>query len=245
LQELLRRGVRPVVPRLRVVLAAEAALEMALIPPGSFLMGSPDDEPGRMSDEGPRHRVTLSQGFWLGTYPVTQAQWRALMQSNPSRFPGPQRPVEQVSQADALAFCAELSRRTGCAFRLPTEAEWEYACRAGTSSAYHFGAEAHPELLSCGGRWGEETFPVGRFPPNAFGLYDMHGNVWEWCGDRKRWYTSADRTDPHQDTAGVPVARGGAWVSEPWLCRSASRWGDPGRRHAFLGFRVAMTPAGG
>jgi formylglycine-generating enzyme required for sulfatase activity len=241
LHELLRQGVRPVMPRLRVVLAAEASLEMVLIPPGRFLMGSPEDEPGRMSDEGPRHRVTLTEGFWLGIYPVTQIQWRAVMGDNPSRFVGGQRPVEQVTRADALAFCAELTQRAGLPFRLPTEAEWEYACRAGTTSAYHFGNTASADLASFNGQHGEETTPVGQFPPNAWGLFDMHGNVWEWCGDRKRWYASEDVVDPAQQDAGVPVARGGAWVSEPGLCRSASRWSDPGRRHSFLGFRLAMT----
>jgi uncharacterized protein (TIGR02996 family) len=241
LQQLLRQGVRPVTPRTRVVLSAEASLELALIPPGRFLMGSPEDEPGRMSDEGPRHRVKIAEGFWLGVYPVTQTQWRAVMGDNPSRFPGGQRPVEQVSRADALAFCVALGRRTGGKYRLPTEAEWEYACRAGTTTAYHFGPWASPQLLSCDGQHGEETTPVGLFPPNAWGLYDMHGNVWEWCGDRKRWYGGADVIDPCETESGVPVARGGAWVSEPGLCRSASRWGDPGRRHGFLGFRLAMS----
>jgi uncharacterized protein (TIGR02996 family) len=244
LQRLLREGVRPVMPRLRIALAAECSLEMVLIPPGSFLMGSPEDEPSRISDEGPRHRVTLTEGYWLGIYPVTQAQWRAVMGDNPSRFSGGQRPVEQVSRADAVAFCADLARRVGRPFRLPTEAEWEYACRAGTTTAYHFGPAATAKLASFDGQHGEETTPVGRFPPNAWGLYDMHGNVWEWCDDRKRWY-GGDAVDPCVRDAGVPVARGGAWVSEVCLCRSAARWGDPGRQHSFLGFRLAMGLEGG
>jgi uncharacterized protein (TIGR02996 family) len=243
MQQLLRQGVRPVMPRARLALSAEASLEMVLVPPGGFLMGSPDDEPGRMTDEGPRHRVTIGRGFWLGAYPVTQAQWRAVMGDNPSRFVGGQRPVEQVSLADALAFCVSLGRRTGRPFRLPTEAEWEYACRAGTTTAYHFGDAATAGCLSCDGQHGEETAPVGRFAPNAWGLFDMHGNVWEWCADRKRWYGRSEVADPWVDS-GVPVARGGAWVSEPGLCRSASRWGDPGRRHPFLGFRLAMSIGG-
>ncbi len=240
LRHLLAQGICPIMPRRRVILSAEAVLDLVLIPPGSFWMGSPENEPGRMTDEGPRHRVTLSRPFWLGVYPVTQAQWRSVMSDNPSRFLGAQRPVEQVTRADALAFCAVLKRRTGGSFRLPTEAEWEYACRAGTTTAYHFGPTASPEYLSYDGRHGEQTTPVGQFPPNAWGLYDMHGNVWEWCGDRKRWYSPGEVVDPCEQDHGVPVARGGAWVSEPGLCRSASRWGDPGRRHGFLGFRLAM-----
>jgi formylglycine-generating enzyme required for sulfatase activity len=244
LQHLLHLGVAPVMPCLRIVLAEESALEMVLIPPGSFLMGSPEDEPGRMSDEGPRHRVTLTRGAWLGTCPVTQAQWQAVMGDNPAHFHGAHRPVEQVSLADCWAFCAELGRRTGRAFRLPAEAEWEYACRAGTTTPYHFGSAISGDLASFEGQWGEQTTPVGQFTPNAWGLYDMHGNVWEWCGDRKRWYGHAEATDPYQGETGVPVARGGAWVSEPWLCRSACRWGDPGRRHSFLGFRLALDREG-
>lgn len=244
LQQLLREGVRPIMPRLRLPLSAEASLEMVLVPPGQFWMGSPDHEADRMSDEGPRHLVTLTRAFWLGTYPVTQAQWRAVMGDNPSRFLGPQRPVEQVSRADCLAFCIELCRRLKRPFRLPTEAEWEYACRAGTTTPYSVGHVLRAELASFDGLWGEETTPVGLFPPNAFGLYDMHGNVWEWCGDRKRWYSIEPVVDPCQHESGVSVARGGAWVSEPCLCRSACRWGDPSGKHGFLGFRLAMDHEG-
>src|SRR5262249_54248535 len=113
-------------------------------------------------------------------------------------------------------------------------------CRAGTQSPYHFGRGLSADLASFDGQWGEQTVAVGRFPPNAWALYDMHGNVWEWCSDRKRWYGHAAVTDPGQAEAGVPVARGGAWASGPWLCRSACRWGDPGRRHEVLGFRLAL-----
>jgi uncharacterized protein (TIGR02996 family) len=244
LQKLAQQGVQPVMPRRWVVLSEESALEMVLIPPGSFLMGSPDDEPGRMSDEGPRHRVTLTRGFWLGVCPVTQGQWQAVMGDNPSRFHGSRRPVEQVRFADCQTFCAELAHRTGSPFRLPTEAEWEYACRAGTTTAYHVGVSLSAEQGCFDGHWGEKTIPVGQFAPNAWGLYDMHGNVWEWCLDGKRWYGVSEVIDPRDQTSGVPVARGGAWVSESWLCRSAGRWSDPGRRHGSLGFRLALEWSG-
>jgi formylglycine-generating enzyme required for sulfatase activity len=145
-----------------------------------------------MSDEGPQHRVTI-QSFWMGKYPITQRQWQAVMGENPSYFKGDNRPVENVSWEDVVAFCQRLSEKTGKTYRLPSEAEWEYACRAGTTTPFYFGETITTDLVNYHGEYPyaaapegvyrEETTEVGIFPPNAFGLYDMHGNVWEWCAD--------------------------------------------------------------
>ncbi|MGO8672164.1 MAG: formylglycine-generating enzyme family protein [Capsulimonadaceae bacterium] len=222
------------------------------IPPGSFMMGSPEDEPGRWGDEGPLHSVTISRGFWLGSTPCTQEQWHAVTGSNPSRFPGEDRPVETVSWNDCMDFCARVnSLAPGLSVRLPSEAEWEYACRAGTTSALNDGSSctapegADPALDRLG--WytnnsGLETHPVGRKAPNGWGLYDMHGNVLEWCLDA--WtdgYGASSRGDPcHQGTEGVDrVMRGGSWYNLAGSCRSAYRdGGDPGGRNYFVGVRL-------
>ncbi|MEW6497793.1 MAG: formylglycine-generating enzyme family protein, partial [Cyanobacteriota bacterium] len=174
-------------------------LEMVLIPGGSFLMGSPEDELERSDNESLQHLVTI-QLFCLGKYPVTQAQWKAVaalpqvnrkLDPGLSSFKGENRPVETVSWYDAVEFCDRLSQKTGRQYRLPSEAEWEYACRAGTTTPFHFGETITPELANYNGKYTygagvkgvyrEETTPVGSFGvANAFGLYDMHGNVWEW-----------------------------------------------------------------
>jgi formylglycine-generating enzyme required for sulfatase activity len=174
-----------------------AGITFALIPPGRFLMGSPEDEQPYRYDDEAQHEVEIAKAFYLGVYPVTQAQWQAVMGSNPSRFKGDSLPVETVSWHDCQAFCNCLSAKTGrvvrqppqkkYTFRLPFESEWEYACRAGTTTAYYSGnGEAVLGLAGWYyGNSGGKTHPVGKLAANAWGLYDMHGNVWEWCAD---WY---------------------------------------------------------
>jgi formylglycine-generating enzyme required for sulfatase activity len=223
------------------------SLKMALIPPGSFWMGSPE---GQGSDhEHPRHRVTLTQGFYLGVCPVTQSQWQAVMGSNPSRFKGEHRPVEMVSWDDCQKFCEELGKKTGKRYRLPSEAEWEYACRAGTLTEYHTGdgVEALKRAGWCSydGNYGsaKETKPVGQFERNAWGLFDMHGNVWEWCLDDMRKYTKEDYTDRIDRTTGrvARVLRGGSWDSIPSRCRAAYRLRfGPGIANVNIGLRVVL-----
>ncbi len=159
---------------------------MVAIPGGSFLMGSPCDEKGRRDNEEPQHEVNVPS-FYLGKYAVTQAQWQAIMGNNPAKFEGENRPVEAVSWLEAVEFCQKLSEKLGEEYRLPSEAEWEYACRAGTTTPFHFGATITTELANYSGnstygsesegQYRKETTEVGSFPPNAFGLYDMHGNV--------------------------------------------------------------------
>ncbi|MDJ0677530.1 MAG: bifunctional serine/threonine-protein kinase/formylglycine-generating enzyme family protein, partial [Calothrix sp. MO_167.B42] len=167
-------------------------LEMVQIPGGTFTMGSPAGEAQRDSDEGPQRQVRVP-GFFMGRYEVTQAQYQAIMGKNPSNFKGEKRPVERVSWNDAVEFCQHLSQKTGRTYRLPSEAEWEYACRAGTTTPFYFGETITTDLVNYNrnypygsapkGEYREQTTDVGKFPPNAFGLYDMHGNVWEWCQD--------------------------------------------------------------
>lgn len=266
-------------------LAPDVSLEMVLIRGGTFIMGSPQAEAGQnwyqvwdqslagFNIERPQHQVTLSD-FWLGQYPVTQAQWRAVAQlpqidkpldPEPSYFQGDCRPVEQVSWYDALEFCQRLSQHTQRRYCLPTEAEWEYACRARTTTPFSFGPTITPDLVNYapvegehnGSRWSgaygkgpkglyrQQTTEVGIFPANAFGLYDMHGNIWEWCWDC--WHASYKKApqdgspwlSPNTDKR---ILRGGSWFYFPDLCRSAFR----NRRYPDfqanrIGFRVVCT----
>ena len=218
-------------------------------------MGSPDDEVGRRDDEGPQHWVELTYGYWLAAVPCTQTEWEAVTGKNPSRFKGANRPVEQVSWDDCQAFCQRLAeRRPGLEVRLPTEAEWEYACRAGTESAYNDGSVCtdpegkDPALARLG--WFREnsdrqTHDVGRLEPNAWGLHDMHGNVWEWCQDWYGDYAAEEQRDPvGPDMGHFRVFRGGSWSYWARLCRSACRYrNSPVNRWLNLGFRlVAVQP---
>jgi len=225
-------------------LGGGVTMELVLIPAGEFMMGSPPGESERSDDEGPQHKVGISKPFYLGKYEVTQAQWKAVMGGSPSKFKGDELPVEQVSWEDSQRFCRKLAEKVGHEIRLPTEAEWEHACRAGSTTAFCFG-EGSDELG--GHAWyannaGKKTRPVGGKRPNAFGLYDMHGNVWEWCQDwyAKSHYGSSPPEDPKGPSSGDGrVLRGGAWSVNPAFCRSALRyWYAPGSRNGDIGFRV-------
>ena len=244
-------------------------LRMMLIPPGSFLMGSPEDELERLDTEGPQHEVTLTR-FFLAKYPVTQAQWRAVaampqvkrnLKPDPSSFKGDDRPVERVSWYDAVEFCERLTNHTNRQYRLPSEAEWEYACRANTTTPFHFGETLSTDYANYNGsneeygaygpgvrgEYRQETTPVGFFEVcNEYGLSDMHGNVWEWCQDD--WHESYEGA-PSDGSAWVEgdseeskIIRGGSWSYYPRDCRSAYRFRhDPVIEFITLGFRVCCS----
>ena len=252
-------------------------LEMVLIPGGSFMMGSLEDELERTEDESPQHSVSIKP-FCIGKYSVKQVQWQAVaslsqvnreLKPDPSRFKGASRPVESVSWYDAVEFCDRLTFHTNREYRLPSEAEWEYACRAGTTTPFHFGETITTDVANYRGidneeyKWSgsygkgpkgiyrEETTVVGSFDvANAFGLYDMHGNVWEWCADH--WHDNYQGA-PTDGSAWVDdnnnkkndndnyyrLLRGGSWGFNPGFCRSACRdWDDPGYDDYLIGFRV-------
>jgi formylglycine-generating enzyme required for sulfatase activity/serine/threonine protein kinase len=243
-------------------------MKLVLIPAGEFLMGSPGSDPSADSDEKPQHRVRISKPFYLGINEVTQGNFRAVMGRNPSYFKGSDDlPVEQVTWLAALRFCiklSELENRTpfyrvdgtavtivgGDGYRLPTEAEWEYACRAGSTTRYPFleGAGVMGEYVWYRRNSEGKTHPVGQKLPNAWGLYDMLGNVLEWCGDwyGETYYASSPGSDPSgPPSASTRVDRGGSWTSVPPFCRSADRAGfAPGERNNYLGFRVALVQSG-
>ena len=219
-------------------------LELALIPAGKFVMGSPQTEEGRSDDET-QHEVKLTKPFHIGKFEVTQEQYRQVMGTNPSHFRGRDLPVEMVSWDDALEFCKKASERTGKTVRLPTEAEWEYACRAGTKTAYYTGdGEADLDQAAWHIKNSDNTtHPVGQKVPNAWGLCDMHGNVLEWCQDVYALYKAEAATDPQGPPQGqCPVLRGGSWYVTPSSCRSPSRFKYPRvLRNNFFGFRVAVN----
>jgi formylglycine-generating enzyme required for sulfatase activity len=265
-------------------------LELVYIPGRSFVMGAPAEETGSSSGERPQHLVNLKP-FYMSKYPITQKQFEAVLHKNPAKFKGENRPVEQVEWHDAKSFCRELSKKTGLAFELPSEAKWEYACRAGTTTPFYFGATISAQLANyndettygewisgkyrsetirelpnynpeiaryegISGKYCQGTSDVGMFPPNAFGLYDLHGNVWEWCEDvRYGGYEGAptdgtawDRSNfsPYSgDRDGeICMIRGGGWQSKPDRCRSAAS--DEYRyceRRSDIGFRVVLIPS--
>jgi formylglycine-generating enzyme required for sulfatase activity len=253
-------------------IAPGVRLEMVAIPGGKFMMGSPLDEVGHNDTESPQHEVTVSP-FFMGKYPVTQAQWRAvasLVQVNrpldpdPSHFKGENLPVERISWYEAVEFCDRLSKHTQRNYRLPSEAEWEYACRSGTTTPFHFGETITSDLANyyAESNYGDEpkgkyvgkTTPVGSFNvANGFGLYDMHGNVWEWCADC--WHENCEGTsvdgsvwidiDNLDDSDNhYRLLRGGSWGLSPRNCRSAYRdsIGTDSRLND-LGFRVVVSAA--
>jgi formylglycine-generating enzyme required for sulfatase activity len=227
-------------------LGGGVTLPLTLVPAGKFVMGSPDSEQGRVPNEGLQHEVTISKPFYMGVTEVTQAQYEAVMGTNPSRFKGPTNPVERVSWDDAVLFCRELSEKTRKAFRLPTEAEWEYACRAGSKTRFSFGdSDSVFSYAWFGSNSGGKTNPVGCTKPNAWGLYDMHGNVSEWCADWYGSYSSGASTDPQgAGSGGDRVVRGGSWLDDDSVYfRCAVRYNlAPSFRSHDVGFRCAMTP---
>jgi formylglycine-generating enzyme required for sulfatase activity/tRNA A-37 threonylcarbamoyl transferase component Bud32 len=240
-----------------VYLGNDTSLDLVAIPGGKFLMGSPSTEKGHNDNESPQREVTVSP-FYLARYPITQAQWEAVMGKNPAAFKGADRPVEGVSWDDCLQFCEQLSQISGLNFRLPSEAEWEYACRAGTNTPFHFGETITSDLANYNGnytyaeetqgKFRQETTPVGSFPPNAFGLYDMHGNVWEWCGDTWQKNYEGAPTDgrawinKNNNEKQLRVLRGGSWYMDPENCRCAIRFKiGAGYRGNRFGVRVLAS----
>ncbi len=235
---------------LTVDLGGGVKLEMVLIPTGEFLMGSPDSGKDAYPNEKPQHRVQIAKPFYLGKYPVTQEQWEAVMGNNPSDFKGPKNPVECVSWEDCRGFVGKLNAKIGGGkFSLPTEAQWEYACRAGSTTRYYFGDDESRlgEYAWYKENSGNQTHPVGLKKPNAWGLYDMHGNVWEWCHDwyHGGYYANSRTDDPRGPDAGsYRVNRGGGRGDAAGGCRSAERdGGTPGLLGTTLGLRVARVPA--
>jgi formylglycine-generating enzyme required for sulfatase activity len=245
-------------------------MKLVLIPKGKFLMGSPPSEEGSEDDER-QHEVTISRDYYLGAYEVTQGQYMKVMGKNPSHFQGEKVaerhpktgrvvkdvdssnfPVEQVSWEEAVEFCRRLSalpeeRKAGRVYRLPTEAEWEYGCRAGSKTAYSFGDDSR--LLDDYGWYVKNakqmTHPVGQKKANAWGLYDMHGNVWEWCSDWYGVYPNVGETDPTGSSNGTRVLCGGSWSDGAAYCRAAYRlWSDPTFRGNNGGFRLALSFVG-
>ncbi|AFZ44411.1 protein of unknown function DUF323 [Halothece sp. PCC 7418] len=231
--------------------------QMVYISGGSFIMGAPKTEKDSYDWERPQHRVEIAP-FYMGRYPVTQRQYKAVMGENPSSFKGENNPVEGVIWYKAKEFCQKLSEQTRKIYQLPSEAQWEYACRAGTTTPFYFGETISTDQANYNGNYTygngkegiyrEKTTPVGSFPPNAFGLYDMHGNIWEWCedvwhenyegapNDGSPWLTGGDHK--------LRVLRGGSWDVLPWLCRCANRYGYvPDIGYFNLGFRVVSSVA--
>jgi len=228
-------------------------MKLVLIPKGTFMMGSPESEEGHEEDEV-RHEVTISQDYYLGVYEVTQAQYEKVMGRNPSYYQGAkvdnqnaELPVDSVSWDEAVEFCKKLSelpeeKKAGRVYRLPTEAEWEYACRATSEMVYSFDDERGllPEYGWFDRNGSDRTHTVGLLEPNRWGLYDMHGNVWEWCSDWYGEYPAGAVIDP----SGQKESGGGSWNNTAESCRSANRFRDgPLDRYRLLGFRVAMSPS--
>jgi formylglycine-generating enzyme required for sulfatase activity len=232
---------------LTVDLGGGIKLELVLIPAGEFMMGSPDSDKFADSQEKPQHRVRITKPFYLGKYLVTQEQWEAVVGNNPSHFKGPKNPVEYISWDDCQKFLKRLNDKMGGGkFQLPTEAQWEYACRAGSTTRYCFGDDEKQlgeyawYIANADGK----THPVGEKKPNAWGLFDMHGNVWEWCQDWYGGYGTEAVTDPTGlATGSFRVFRSGSWPYPAKYCRSAYRYVyEPGIHSYRLGFRVSHVP---
>jgi sulfatase modifying factor 1 len=228
---------------------SDLGLEMLWVKHGTFTMGSPVSEAERDDDEI-QNQVTLTKGFYLGKYEVTQAQWERVMGNNPSYSKGADRPVEQVSWNDAVEFCKKLTEMEkkagrvpqGMSYQLPTEAQWEYACRAGTTTRYSWGDSISSKNASYDRYLHEETTPVGKYPANPWGFHDIHGNVWEWCSDWYGGYPSGSVTNPIGQASGwYRVKRGGSWIHDGAYLRSANREDNsPSRRIIYIGFRVGF-----
>lgn len=246
-------GLAGAAPVERTVSVADGVeLRFVRIAPGTFVRGSPPTEPGRDRDEGPAHAVTITRAFHLGVHEVTQAQWTAVMGSNPAVFrrgpDSPRRPVESVSWEDCQRFIARLNARGVGRFRLPTEAEWEYAARAGSTTRFPWGDDPK-EYITHAHAWANSrsyaiTHPVGEKPPNAWGLHDLHGNVWEWCSDWYGPYAEGPQRDPTGPAAGRErVFRGGSWYDFPVSLRSANRHRHgPDGRYTAVGLRLVWEP---
>jgi formylglycine-generating enzyme required for sulfatase activity len=221
-------------------------MELVLVPAGEFMMGSADSDKDASVWEKPQHRIRITKPFYLGRYLVTQEQWEAVMGNNPSEFKGPKNPVETVSWDDCQRFLGKLNAKSAAgigSFQLPTEAQWEYACRAGSKTTYCCGDDAWYDANSRG-----KSHPVGEKKPNAWGLYDMHGNVGECCQDwyEAGYYVHSPMDDPTGAAGGSGrVVRGGNWGTPAGYCRPAFRSvvDNLGRRFNHLGFRVSLVPA--
>jgi formylglycine-generating enzyme required for sulfatase activity len=227
-------------------------LDMVYVPAGRFMMGS-----SKYDEEQPEHLVNVP-AFYLSKYPITQAQYLAIVGSNPSYFKGSQRPVESVSWHDAQAFCQKLAKLKAKAYTLPSEAQWEYACRANTNTPFYFGEHISPDVVNYNGNYRYEDTPkgiyratttdVGSFPPNSFGLYDLHGNVWEWCLDTWTGNYQAALNDCVVETEenNCYVLRGGSWYDNARNCRSAVRdRNTPDDLQYYIGFRLALPSSPG
>ena len=238
-------------------LGGGVTMEFVRVPKGEFRMGAPDGEKDARDDEKPQRRVEISKEYYLGKFEVTQAQYKAVTGETPSEFEGGRRPVERVSWEEAVKFCEVVAKRTGRRVELPTEAEWEYAGRAGTTTPFHFGSKLNGDLANCDGNnpygtdaegaYKQRTAEVGSYPANPWGLYDMHGNVSEWCRDYYGPNTTADGTrDPVQLTKQAEdnrVIRGGSWISHAGFCRAADRGRLAPEKPSYrVGFRVSFRP---
>lgn len=226
-----------------IELGKDVKLEMVLVPAGKFKMGSPASEKNRSADET-QHEVTLTKPFYMGKHEVTQDQYEAVMGKNPSATKGAKLPVTRVSWEDCQEFIKKLNAKTDGGYRLPTEAEWEYACRAGTTTAYSFGDKITPKDANyLDSELGKPVaVPIGSYKPNAFGLYDMHGNVWEWCEDWYGDYPEGAVTDPKGPAKKGRVLRGGSFYGDESEARSSNRViNTPSGRSSGLGFRLART----
>ncbi len=245
--------------RTMLLLPGGVPMAFAYCPPGAFLMGSPETEAGRSEDEL-QHEVRLTRGFYAGVHPVTQEQWRTLMGTDPSSHQGDMLPVESVSWDDAVEFCDKLRELTGTPVRLPTEAEWEYACRGGTTTPFYWGTKFNGRQANCNGRFPygteavgpnlEETSAVGKYAaeyPHPWGLADVIGNVWEWCADwyDAGFYARSPADDPRLRDGERKlnrVLRGGSWLYDAARCRAAYRHYYESKDHSFnMGFRVVFT----